>query len=97
MLRGKNKGATSSYFSNILKIQLAENKGTRDEVKIRHYTWRNDALKTKLELEVLAYIITEINNQVNKSSGYLGFSFTICKIYLKLGWSTERIISKSSP
>jgi CRISPR-associated endonuclease Csn1 len=72
LLSGKNKGATSSYFSNILKIQLAENKGTRDEVKNRHYTWRNDALKTKLELDVLAYIISEINNQINKSSGYLG-------------------------
>lgn len=71
-INGKNKTATSQYFTSNLNIQLAENKGTRDEVKLNHYKWRNEALNSKLDLQILAYIITEINNQVNKSSGYLG-------------------------
>ncbi len=71
-INGKTRTQTSQHFSKILKIELAENKGSRDEVKMQHYKWRNDALFNQLDLKVLAFIITEINNQINKSSGYLG-------------------------
>ena len=71
-IKGKARTVTSQYFSKTLNIPLAENKGTREETKFQHYRWRNDALKTELDLKVLAFIITEINNQINQSSGYLG-------------------------
>jgi CRISPR-associated endonuclease Csn1 len=71
-LQGKSRTQTSQYFTKILKIELAENKGTKEETKLQHYKWRNDALINKHDLKILAFIITEINNQINQSSGYLG-------------------------
>ncbi|WP_298119382.1 type II CRISPR RNA-guided endonuclease Cas9 [Flavobacterium sp.] len=71
-LKGKSRTLTSQHFTKTLKIELVENKGSREETKLQHYRWRNEALETKLELNVLAYILTEINNQINQSSGYLG-------------------------
>lgn len=71
-IRGKGRTATSQYFSKTLNIPLAENKGSREDTKLQHYKWRNNALDNELDLEILAFIITEINNQINLSSGYLG-------------------------
>ncbi|UGS22337.1 type II CRISPR RNA-guided endonuclease Cas9 [Flavobacterium cyclinae] len=71
-IKDKSRTVTSQYFSKILNIPLAENKGTRDETKLQHYKWRNEALNNKVDLNALAFIITEINNQINQSSGYLG-------------------------
>ncbi len=71
-LQGKSKTQTSQYFTKTLKIELTENKGTREETKLQHYKWRNDALANEIDLKILAFIITEINNQINQSSGYLG-------------------------
>jgi CRISPR-associated endonuclease Csn1 len=71
-IQGKSRTLTSQYFTNTLKIELTENKGTREETKLQHYKWRNDALANVLDLKTIAFIITEINNQINQSSGYLG-------------------------
>jgi CRISPR-associated endonuclease Csn1 len=71
-LKGKTRTQTSLYFTKTLTIELAENKGNREETKLQHYKWRNEALTKKLDLKELAFIITEINNQINQSSGYLG-------------------------
>jgi CRISPR-associated endonuclease Csn1 len=71
-IQGKNRTATSQYFSKTLNIPLAENKGSREETKLQHYKWRNEAICNQLDLEIIAFIVTEINNQINKSSGYLG-------------------------
>lgn len=71
-IQGKARTVTSQYFSKTLNIPLAENKRTREEIKLQHYKWRNDALANELNLKILAFIITEINNQINQSSGYLG-------------------------
>src|SRR5690606_22273651 len=71
-IQDKSRTVTSQHFSKTLNIPLAENKGTRDETKLQHYKWRNEALNNKLNLNALAFIITEINNQINQSSGYLG-------------------------
>ncbi|WP_130735276.1 type II CRISPR RNA-guided endonuclease Cas9 [Flavobacterium sp. J27] len=71
-IQGKNRTFTSQYFSKTLNIPLVENKGTKEETKLQHYKWRNEAISTELDLEIIAFIITEINNQINKSSGYLG-------------------------
>ncbi|WP_026705784.1 type II CRISPR RNA-guided endonuclease Cas9 [Flavobacterium soli] len=71
-IQGKTRTVTSQHFSRTLNIPLAENKGTREETKLQHYKWRNEALANELDLKILAFIITEINNQINQSSGYLG-------------------------
>ena len=71
-IQGKTRTQTSQYFTNLLKIPLAENKGSREETKLQHYKWRKEALTTAVDLKVLAFVITEINNQINQSSGYLG-------------------------
>lgn len=71
-IKDKTRTATSQYFTKTLNIELAENKGTRQQTKLQHYKWRNEALSTKLDLKIIAFIITEINNQTNQSSGYLG-------------------------
>lgn len=71
-VKGKTRTQTSIYFTKTLGIELAENKGSREETKLQHYKWRNDALNQELDLMEIAFIITEINNQINQSSGYLG-------------------------
>ncbi len=71
-IKGKTRTQTSQHFSKILKIELAENKGSRDETKVQHYKWRSDALLNQIDLKIFAFVITEINNQINQSSGYLG-------------------------
>ena len=69
-LKGKNKKTTSDYFEKTLKIDRAENKGANK--KLQHYEWRNRALSEKIGISEIAFILTEINNQINQSSGYLG-------------------------
>jgi CRISPR-associated endonuclease Csn1 len=69
---GKSRTQTSQHFTKTLKIELVENKGTREETKLQHYKWRTDALTINIDLNIIAFIITEINNQINQSSGYLG-------------------------
>ena len=71
-IQGKSRTQTSQHFTRTLKIELVENKGTREDAKLQHYKWRNEALTNELDLQILAFIITEINNQINQSSGYLG-------------------------
>ncbi|WP_366183912.1 type II CRISPR RNA-guided endonuclease Cas9 [Flavobacterium ovatum] len=71
-IQGKTRTATSQHFTKSLKIELSENKGTREETKLQHYKWRNDGLSCALDIKVIAFILTEINNQINQSSGYLG-------------------------
>lgn len=72
-LQGKGQRATSAAFWSKYKFNTAENKAkSRDEKKLQAYKWRNDALSTQLEKEEAAFVITEINNNLNNSSGYLG-------------------------
>jgi CRISPR-associated endonuclease Csn1 len=71
-IQGKTRTATSQHFTTTLKIELSENKGTREETKLQHYKWRNDGLSSQLDIKVIAFVLTEINNQINQSSGYLG-------------------------
>ena len=66
----RNKRDTSGYFENTMHIDRAENK-SKDK-KLQYYEWRNKAVNEKLELAEIAYVLTELNNQINQSSGYLG-------------------------
>lgn len=71
-LQGKGQRATSAIFWNKYQFNTAENKGNREEKKLQAYKWRSEAISKQLEKEEVAYVITEINNDLNKSSGYLG-------------------------
>lgn len=71
-VKGKSRTLTSQHFTKKLQIELAENKGLREQIKQQHYKWRNDALKVQISLKEIAYVITEIISQANQSSGYLG-------------------------
>ena len=71
-IQGKGQRATSAAFWTTYNFNTAENKGKRDEKKLQAYKWRSEALSNQLEREEVAYVITEINNDLNKSSGYLG-------------------------
>lgn len=71
-IEGKGQKATSAAFWKRYEFNTAENKGTRDEKKLRAYQWRSDALSKQLKVEEAAYAITEINSDLNSSSGYLG-------------------------
>lgn len=71
-LEGKGQRATSAAFWGRYHFNIAELKGTREEKKLKAYEWRSNASSKQLLKEEVAYIITEINNDLNKSSGYLG-------------------------
>lgn len=70
----QNQGQQSSRkrFLAIKKIYTAENKGKREDVKLQHYRWRAEAIEKRLAIEEVAYVLVEINNNLNNSSGYLG-------------------------
>lgn len=71
-LEGKGQRATSAAFWGKYDFNTADNKGSRNEKKLRAYEWRSKGTNTQLSKEEVAYVITEINNDLNKSSGYLG-------------------------
>ena len=71
-INGKGKQATSKIFLGKYGIYTAENKGKREDVKLQSYKWRSEAINTQLTKEEIAYVIVEINNNINASSGYLG-------------------------
>ncbi|KXK37727.1 MAG: type II CRISPR RNA-guided endonuclease Cas9 [Saprospiraceae bacterium] len=71
-LKGKGQRATSALFYKTYNFNTAENKGSREEKKIQAYKWRSEAISQQLEKEEVAFVLTEINNNLNNSSGYLG-------------------------
>ncbi|MCW0487020.1 type II CRISPR RNA-guided endonuclease Cas9 [Riemerella anatipestifer] len=71
-LKGQGQQNSRKRFLAIKGVYTAENKGKRDDVKLRHYKWRSEAISKKINIEEVAYVLVEINNDLNKSSGYLG-------------------------
>ncbi|HTO38999.1 MAG TPA: type II CRISPR RNA-guided endonuclease Cas9 [Brumimicrobium sp.] len=85
-LEGKGQRATSSAFWRIYGFNTSDIKDIEESLKNEHtiklnlrekkklqaYKWRNDAIAIQLEKEQLAFVLTEINNNLNNSSGYLG-------------------------
>ncbi len=71
-IEGKGQRATSAIFWKKYNFNTAEYKGTRDEKKIQAYEWRSQAINTQLTKEEVAFVLAEINNNLNNSSGYLG-------------------------
>ena len=71
-LQDKNKSQTWAICKepfNIEGIKLTE-KG--NDLKKKKYQLRVDGLSEQLDLELLAIVLQEINNDLNQSSGYLG-------------------------
>ncbi len=85
-LQGKGQKATSALFwtkhqfntadikdiDNDLKNEKTIKLHARDQKKLQAYKWRSDAISRQLDKEQAAYVLTEINNNLNNSSGYLG-------------------------
>lgn len=71
-IEGRGQRVTSAAFWKKFGFNTAENKGTRDEKKFQAYIWRSMATDSQLLKEEAAYVIAEINNNLNSSSGYLG-------------------------
>jgi CRISPR-associated endonuclease Csn1 len=71
-IEGKGLRVTSAAFWKKFGFNTAENKGTRDEKKLQAYSWRTKAIDSQLTKEEAAFVIAEINNNLNSSSGYLG-------------------------
>ncbi len=85
-LQSKGQRATSALFWKTYEFNTAEIKDLEDSLKtektiklnkrqqkkLQAYKWRSDAVSKQLDKDEVAYVITEINNDLNKSSGYLG-------------------------
>jgi len=85
-LQGKGQRATSALFWTTYKFNTADIKdlevglktektvklNLRDKKKLQAYKWRAEAVEKELSKEEMAYVLTEINNNLNNSSGYLG-------------------------
>lgn len=69
-LENKGKTATASIFKSKYSIYTADNKGA--DKKTQAYNWRSKAVNYQLPIEVVAYVLAEINGYISKSSGYLG-------------------------
>jgi CRISPR-associated endonuclease Csn1 len=68
----KTRNATYYYFTKILGFNIAENKGNREEKKIQALKWRVEGLSKVLSNDELGYVIGDLNDQLQKASGYLG-------------------------
>ena len=85
-LKGKGQRASSAMFWNKYNFNTADIKGLEDSLKdvntikfdartqkkLQAYKWRSDAVSKQLDKEQVAFVLTEINNNLNNSSGYLG-------------------------
>ncbi len=71
-LLGKNKSQTWAICERPFGIVGIKQEGKADEKRLQRYQWRVKGLTEQLELEHLAIVLQEINNNLNKSSGYLG-------------------------
>lgn len=70
VLEGKSKTNTSKIFYARYGIHTADNK-SKDK-KRQAYEWRVDGLTRQLNIEEVAYVISDLNGLINGSSGYLG-------------------------
>lgn len=71
-LKGKNKGQTGTICQKAFNIECESRTTKGFEQKIKNYQWRANSLKEQMTLEQLTIVFQEINNQLNKSSNYLG-------------------------
>ena len=70
-LAGKNKNQTWKICEKPFNIKGIKLEGNRDEKKLETFRLRKVALNEQIDLEHLAMVLQEINNDINQSSGYL--------------------------
>ncbi len=68
----KNKSQTWAILNKSFNLVGIKRETKGFDLKIENYNWRVKGLSEKLNLEQLAIVLSEINNEINKSSGYLG-------------------------
>jgi len=71
-LAGKNKTQSWSVCKDPFDLVGIKQNGKSHEKRLERYKWRSEALSKKLEPEILAIVIQDINGELSKSSGYLG-------------------------
>jgi CRISPR-associated endonuclease Csn1 len=71
-LQNQGQQSTRKRLLAIKQVYTAEASGNREEKKLQAYTWRANAVNTQLPIEEVASVLVDINNDLNKSSGYLG-------------------------
>jgi len=71
-LQGKNKTQSWAICQKPFEIVGVKLQGDATEKRLERYRLRSIALKEKIDLEHLAIVLQEINNDLNQSSGYLG-------------------------
>jgi len=69
---GKTSKATYYKFNTEMGITPVELKGKRKEKKLESYNLRAKAANKQVSIEELAFVLQQINEDINKSSGYLG-------------------------
>ncbi len=69
-LKGKGSKATYAIFKEKHNIISIDNKGK--DKKLQSYRWRHDAVAQQMTMDIVAYILCDLNNQINNSSNYLG-------------------------
>lgn len=69
-IEGQGKENTRKRILAITKVFTADNKGK--DKKLEAYNWRSKAVSEQISKEEVAFVLTEINNNINSSSGYLG-------------------------
>lgn len=69
-ISGKARNATAAVFKEKYGISSADNKGK--DRKLQSYNWRNTAVKEKLPIDVVIYVIADINGLIAEASGLLG-------------------------
>ncbi len=71
-IANQSKKGTSNAFRKRHNIFTIDIKGNKFERKEQSFKLRNDSLVRELTTEELATVISEVNGQINSSSGYLG-------------------------
>ncbi|MFD1292401.1 type II CRISPR RNA-guided endonuclease Cas9 [Lutibacter holmesii] len=71
-VKEKNKGATWKICEVPFNLVGLKRTGSAKEKRLEQYKWRVQGLSEQLQLEHLIIVLQDINNDLNKSSGYLG-------------------------
>ncbi|UZO81389.1 type II CRISPR RNA-guided endonuclease Cas9 [Aquimarina sp. ERC-38] len=71
-IQGKNKSQTWAICEKPFDLVGIKRVGSANSKKLENYQWRVKGLTEMLELEHLAIVLQEINNNISQSSGHLG-------------------------
>lgn len=71
-LQGKGKKQSWAICEKPMNLVGAKRNIKGFEQKVENYKWRSDAVTISLDMEQIAVVLQEINNNLYNSSGYLG-------------------------